>query len=84
MLQRHVVESQRCSTIPAHVHLQPNHYRPRRRRARRQILSSLLSCWMHTGLPYTGYAKYLFYLFTLKHDNFLSGAIIGKFHAQYS
>ena len=40
MLQRRVVQSQRCSSTPAHVHLQPNHYRPRRRRARRQILSS--------------------------------------------
>ena len=27
---------------PAHVHLQPNYYWPRRRRARRQILNSLL------------------------------------------
>ncbi len=42
MLQRRVVESQRCSSTPAHVHLQPNYYRPRRKRARRQILSSLI------------------------------------------
>ena len=42
ILQRHVVESQRCSSTPAHVHLQPNYYRLRRRRARRQILSSLM------------------------------------------
>ena len=41
MLQRRVVQSQRCSSTPAHVHLQPNHYRARRRRACRQILSSL-------------------------------------------
>ncbi len=42
MLHRRIVESQRCSSTPAHVHLQPNHYRARRRRAcRRQILSSL-------------------------------------------
>ncbi len=43
MLQRRIVESQRRSSTPAHVHLQPNYYRPRHRRARRQILSSLLS-----------------------------------------
>ena len=36
MLQRRVVESQRCSSS-----LQPNHYGPRRKRARRQILTSL-------------------------------------------
>ncbi len=42
ILQRRIVESQRCLSTPAHVHLQPNYYRPRRRRARRQILSSLL------------------------------------------
>ena len=42
MLQRCVVESQRCLPTPVDVRLQPNHYRPRRRRARRQILSSLL------------------------------------------
>ena len=41
MLHRRVVESQRCSSTPTYVHLQPNHYRPRRRRARRQILNSL-------------------------------------------
>ena len=39
---RRVVESQRCSSTPAHVHLQPNHYRLRPRRARRQIVSYLL------------------------------------------
>ena len=43
ILQRRIVESQRCSSTPTHVHLQPNYYRPRRRRARRQILSSLIS-----------------------------------------
>ncbi len=42
ILQRRIVESQRCSSTPTHVHLQPNYYRPRRRRARRQILSSLI------------------------------------------
>ena len=42
ILQRRIVESQRCSSTLAHLRLQPNYYRPRRRRARRQILSSLL------------------------------------------
>ena len=37
ILQRRVVESHRCSSTPAYVHLQPNHYRPRR-----QILNSLI------------------------------------------
>ncbi len=40
MLQHRVVESQRCLSAPTHVHLQPNYYRPRRGRARRQILNS--------------------------------------------
>ncbi len=38
ILQRRVVESHRCSSTPAYVHLQPNHYRPRR-----QILNSLIT-----------------------------------------
>ena len=50
MLQRRVVESQRCLSTPRMWSLQPNNFRPSRRRERCQILSSLIMAnmvWLH-------------------------------------